>query len=179
MANCYTRSGIDGTLVNYSVEYGNRGVKPSVEEDFMSNAEGGDEFYNAEGENSLVSTGNVEDFFDADGSESDMDFDEFMPDSYLDDLDDNYSNFTVWSKKKRRRFGKKLKKFGQDVGKVAKGVISTAMANKSGLTATPTPPPPPPPPPVKKGLSVGAQVGIAVGAVAVIGIAAYFLTKKK
>ena len=35
------------------------------------------------------------------------------------------------------------------------------------------------PEPEKRGLSTGAKIGIGVGIVAVIGVAAYFLTKKK
>lgn len=40
---------------------------------------------------------------------------------------------------------------------------------------TSTPPPPPPP----KGMSTGAKVGIALGVIAVIGVGAYFIFKKK
>jgi|694.fasta_scaffold12328_15 hypothetical protein len=172
-------SGIDGKLINYAVEYSNRRINPSLQEDFMSSADG-DEFYNTEGEQSKISSGNVEDFFDAEGNNYERDFDEFLPDSYLnDDYDTDYSNFTIWSKKKRRKFGKNLKKFGQNVGKFAQNIAASSLASKQPSVTPVMPPPPPPPPPVKKGLSVGMQVGIAVGAVVLIGVAAYFISKKK
>jgi hypothetical protein len=57
----------------------------------------------------------------------------------------------------------------RDVRDTARGGVKPAPA-KEQL---------PPPPPPKKGLSTGAKIGIAVGAVAVLGTIAYFLLRNK
>lgn len=83
----------------------------------------------------------------------------------------------------------KLKKgiqFAKDSGLLELG--SAALKNRLGKKGAPpkkTPPPPSnkpssaPKPAAKKGLSMGAKVGIGIGAVVVLGTIIYFATKGK
>jgi hypothetical protein len=76
-----------------------------------------------------------------------------------------------------QRAGRGLKNFAQsDLGKAIAGRFlgQQPMGGEGGYGTGELPPEP-----VKKGLSTGAKVGIAVGGLALVGVIIYFVTKKK
>lgn len=193
-----------GSVNRFQVDYGVNKPKSYITEfdmsddgyDLMSNANGDTDFYDrASGNQTTISGG--DDFFNA----SD-DPDNYMPDGSGADGEDydsadgeEYSNLTIWSKSKRKKFGKQLQK-GIDKAKASLGKVG-ALAGSflpqdqqgestevGSSTASPT---------VnikagegrsqsrtteKKGMSTGMKVGIAVGVIALGGLV-WYLTKKK
>jgi len=83
-------------------------------------------------------------------------------------------------RRKGQGFGQKLKAGAQNLLK--NPFVQNVLGQKLGITTeTPTSPTSyePSSDEKNKGLSTGAKIGIGVGVVAVIGVAAYFLTRKK
>lgn len=87
---------------------------------------------------------------------------------------------TLIKKKKnaKKSFGSKVKKFIKDSGAVdfAKKLIDKKLAGNEPDSRPIDMPPVKEP---KKGLSMGAKIGIGVGIAAVLGIGAYLILKKK
>ena len=93
---------------------------------------------------------------------------------------------TLIKKKKKAKtsFGSKFKKLVgnlKDSGAVdfAKKLIDKKLAGNEPNSPPPDMPPPPPVEEPKKGLGMGAKIGIGVGIAAVLGLGAYLMLKKK
>lgn len=182
-------NGVDGSVLNYAVEYSTMNTpNPNIAEDHML----ADEFYNSSG-------GGGDDFYDATGGP-----DEFPDDSQPDArFDGEYSNFTIWSKRRRKGFAKKWKKAGKDIEKgankfgkniekgarqlgknlekVGKVGLDALLASQNGGAAAPAMPMEQPVEQNKKGwsgLSTPAKVGIIVGGIAVVSTVAYLVLNK-
>lgn len=176
-----------GDVVPMDIEYSIGRVNPNVTEfamnedgyDLMHDADGGDDFYGSDGNSS---TGG-DDFFNASADTPDA----YMPDGfggsnsgddfYATNGDEQYSNLTLWSKSKRRKFQKQLEKGASKLGTAVKQGLDVVK----GVQAKGTPSKvvsPPPPPPTPKGMSTGVKVAIGVGVI-VVGVIAYYLIKKK
>lgn len=84
-------------------------------------------------------------------------------------------------RRKGQGFGQRLKKGASSL--LNNPFVQNVLGQKLGLGnqggGSPTSSDSYTPEPEKRGLSTGAKIGIGVGIVAVIGVAAYFLTKKK
>lgn len=88
-------------------------------------------------------------------------------------MDQIYSPANGWDKLKEKAKGL------VGSGKVS-GALNALQGGGTSPGITNTPPPPPPPPALKKPkMSNGAKIGIAVAAVAIIGVGIYLFVKKK
>jgi hypothetical protein len=179
-----------GDVVPMEIEYSQGRVNPNVTEfamnedgyDLMHDADGGDDFYDSDGGSS---TGG-DDFFNVSSDSPDA----YMPDNfggsnsgedfYASNGDEDYSNLTVWSKSKRKKFKKQLEKGASKLGTAVKQGLDVvkSIQGKDSPSKGVSAPPPPPPPPAPKGMSTGVKVAIGVGVV-VVGVIAYYLLKKK
>lgn len=171
-----------GDVVNMAVEYSEGRVNPNVSEiewnddgaDLMVSADGDDFIYGASGNSSVG-----DDFFNADADTPDS----YMPDSGADG--EEYSYLTLWSKKKRKAFGKKVQKtidkgkkaIGQ-IGALTKGIAPQEGEAQGDMPSEPiiAPVSAPKTSTPKKKMSTGLIVGIGVGVVAV-GALIWYLTK--
>jgi len=185
-----------GDVVDFSVEYSEGRVNPNVSE-IEWDDDGADLLMSADGEDFIYGDGKGDgygdDFFNADADNPDA----YMPDNYKADGEDfyntngdeEYSNLTIWSKDKRKRFGKKVSKtVGKAKDKIQKGIaqgqkllgniseVERSVAPTGQMLGmaeqTPTTEPP------KKKMSTGMIVGIVVGVVALGGLV-YYLTREK
>lgn len=185
----------------YEILYSEGRVRPDINEfdmledgyDMVSNASGVDDYYGSDGVGEIG--GN--DFYNA----FDDSPDGYLPDAYEGadgddydfDGDNEYSNFTLWKKEKRKKFGKKLskgfKKLGKNIGTVGKavlglnqpqeGMVDQGASSESRLIMPQAPQlEPEKEEKEKKGLSTGAIVGIGAGVV-LLGVLVYFLTRPK
>lgn len=182
--DCNTNTSPQGDVLPLKIQYSQGRVNPSVNEfdmaedgyDLMHDADGGDDFYNSEGSTNMGG----DDFFNASSDTPDA----YMPDGFggnnSDDFygaegDEEYSNLTLWSKSKRKKFQKQLEKGASKLSSAVKQGLDIAKGvapKESSRVSAPAPAP------VQKGMTTGVKVAIGVGVV-VLGVIVYYLTKKK
>ena len=185
--NCNNTSAM-GDVIPMQIQYSQGRVNPNINEftmledgyDLTSDADGGDDFYGANGQSDMGG----DDFFNVSSDSPDAYMPDGMGGSPSDDFysangDEEYSNLTLWSKQKRRKFSKDVQKGAKKLSTAVQQGLDIAKGLKPKDTASArVSAPAPAPAPEKKGMSTGVKVAIGVGVI-VVGVIAYYLIKKK